>query len=210
MPKQYIVSPVDAAFIEQDYGVANICGRTRVEAFDFIAMAMGLGEFDNMLDKYKRGCISVYLDGRNSRERNEFDFLGGCIRALKRSARRKIETAKYQEKRAIAKTLADPVTELAGQYEHLVVLAGLPAEKFYTSLEWRKARFEALTLAKRRCILCGAKAPKAQLHVDHILSRISHPRLAFTLKNLRVLCEDCHHGRHYADGAGVHLIQGDS
>jgi len=93
-------------------------------------------------------------------------------------------------------SLSKPVSRTAGRAEHLMVLANLPADRFFRTPEWRRTRWEALHLYGRRCCSCGAvPEDEARLTATHIVSRLVAPAKAFDLSNLRILCVDCHVGR---------------
>lgn len=79
----------------------------------------------------------------------------------------------------------------------LLALPVHPAEpKFLQTMEWRRARYDALKRHGRRCQCCGATpATGAVMNVDHILPRKTHPQLALDPENLQVLCADCNAGK---------------
>lgn len=105
------------------------------------------------------------------------------------------KAAKRLEKEVLA-SLAKPVSRIAGQAEHLAVLANLPADRFFRTREWRRTRWEALNLYGRHCCSCGATPEdESRLTATHIESRLVAPHRAFDLANLRILCTDCHVGR---------------
>lgn len=71
----------------------------------------------------------------------------------------------------------------------------VPAEEFYASLSWKKARYQALARSAGKCECCGATGDKSPLHVDHIKPRSKYPDLALEITNLQVLCADCNIGK---------------
>lgn len=69
---------------------------------------------------------------------------------------------------------------------------------FYTSWEWKQARYEALMRHGRRCMCCGWTAKSGQpghLVVDHIKPLKKRPDLALDQDNLQVLCNNCNMGK---------------
>lgn len=77
-------------------------------------------------------------------------------------------------------------------YEQALVFGNMRAAVFYKTVEWKRARYLALTTHGNRCQLCGAGPAKGPLHVDHILPRSMNPDRCFDPTNLQVLCEPCH------------------
>jgi len=77
--------------------------------------------------------------------------------------------------------------------EHAVVFGNMRGEVFYKTIEWRRARYQAIKIHGNRCQLCGAGPQDGiTLHVDHIKPRSLFPELCLDFNNLQVLCEDCH------------------
>ena len=69
-------------------------------------------------------------------------------------------------------------------------------QEFYSSWEWKKARYQALQRYGAKCMLCGATPQSgAQICVDHIKPRALYPALELDLDNLQVLCDDCNMGK---------------
>lgn len=69
---------------------------------------------------------------------------------------------------------------------------------FYSSWEWKKARYEAIKKFEQRCMCCGwqpGDTERGHLVVDHIKPRSKYPKLALDLTNLQVLCNDCNMGK---------------
>ena len=69
---------------------------------------------------------------------------------------------------------------------------------FYASWEWKQARYEAMMLHGRQCMLCGftpTPGCKERLVVDHIKPRSKFPDLALSLSNLQILCNSCNMGK---------------
>mgnify|MGYP003115653758 CR=1 FL=1 len=67
---------------------------------------------------------------------------------------------------------------------------------FYSSAPWRQLRYRVLAAKERRCVCCGATPQTgAQMHVDHIKPRSTHPELALDASNLQVLCKECNLGK---------------
>ncbi|KGJ91091.1 HNH endonuclease [Thalassotalea sp. ND16A] len=67
---------------------------------------------------------------------------------------------------------------------------------FYQTRAWLELRVEALSILPAKCCLCGAtKESGAQLHVDHIKPRSTHPHLQLELNNLQILCQPCNIGK---------------
>lgn len=71
-----------------------------------------------------------------------------------------------------------------------------PSSMFYSSWEWKKARYEALKRYGAKCMLCGSTH---RIVVDHIKPRRFYPELELCPENLQVLCNDCNQGKSYDD-----------
>jgi len=65
-------------------------------------------------------------------------------------------------------------------------------DSFYSSWEWKKARFETLSRYGAVCMLCNSTE---RICVDHIKPRKKFPELELDLDNLQVLCNDCNMGK---------------
>jgi 5-methylcytosine-specific restriction protein A len=63
----------------------------------------------------------------------------------------------------------------------------MPADPFYRSAEWHRARALALRRDGKLCQACGDTAS----HVDHIVARAAGGA-SLDLANLRSLCAGCH------------------
>lgn len=61
----------------------------------------------------------------------------------------------------------------------------------------RKLRYEVLKRDNFTCVLCGAKSPAVELHVDHIVPYSKGGKTE--LSNLRTLCSKCNLGRGNSD-----------
>lgn len=76
-----------------------------------------------------------------------------------------------------------------------------PAHKgksFYSSWDWKRARYEALRINGNRCQCCGWRPGDTEhghLVVDHIQPRSKRPDLELDVGNLQVLCNDCNMGK---------------
>ena len=71
-------------------------------------------------------------------------------------------------------------------------------DRFYSSWEWKRVRYEALKIHGRRCQCCGwqpGDTPHGHLVVDHIKPRRRFPALELSVDNLQVLCNDCNMGK---------------
>lgn len=69
---------------------------------------------------------------------------------------------------------------------------------FYSSWEWKKARYAVLKIHGHRCQCCGWRpgdTDNGYLVVDHIQPRKKRPDLALNTDNLQVLCNDCNMGK---------------
>lgn len=69
---------------------------------------------------------------------------------------------------------------------------------FYSSWDWKKARYEAIKKFEQRCMCCGwqpGDTERGYLVVDHIKPRRKYPELELDLNNLQVLCNDCNMGK---------------
>ncbi|MFG1414035.1 HNH endonuclease signature motif containing protein [Xanthobacter sp. VTT E-85241] len=205
--KIVMLTELHAAFVRADYCVPAVAGDRSSDVFDRIVSSMGFSQEINVPERVKNTTMSVYLRNRTLSERNTFDLksfvISRCV-LRQRSAvckrgglRARVASRAKQIKYNASWDL--PVSKEAAQPEHAGVLAKLPAERFYTTKEWLQLRVEVIRNAKSRCGMCGASAKQVRLHVDHIKSRVAYPELAFAIKNLRVLCEACHRGRHLAD-----------
>ena len=87
---------------------------------------------------------------------------------------------------------------------HKMALTGskdvqVEVENFYSTQAWRAARFNALRASNGQCQLCGARAGRFPLHVDHIKPRSLFPARALDPENLQVLCRDCNLGKSNKD-----------
>lgn len=112
------------------------------------------------------------------------------------------EVARKQAKALVKQWLAPP-SRTAMQHEHLMVIAGLPGDKFYRTPEWLRLRMQVLAVRGAACVLCGAtRAHGVRLDVHHIEPRAARPERSLDFDNLEVLCENCHVGTHLAGRAG--------
>jgi 5-methylcytosine-specific restriction endonuclease McrA len=69
-------------------------------------------------------------------------------------------------------------------------------DAFLNSWEWKQVRYRVLKASNGMCQCCGrSPADGAQLQVDHIKPRKTHPELALDVKNLQVLCAWCNQGK---------------
>ncbi len=66
-------------------------------------------------------------------------------------------------------------------------------DPFYSSWEWKAARFDILEKYGPTCMLCGYEGPR--IVVDHIKPRRRYPELELDRDNLQVLCNDCNMGK---------------
>lgn len=70
-------------------------------------------------------------------------------------------------------------------------------DPFYLTPAWRRIRLLALARDGYRCVICKRNVSgKGQARVDHIHALSTHPHLALTLGNLRVLCSSCDNQGH--------------
>lgn len=68
-------------------------------------------------------------------------------------------------------------------------------QRFYKSVEWKRARYEALA-QNPRCALCGASAKTgARMNVDHIKPLSKRWDLRLSASNLQTLCASCNWGK---------------
>jgi 5-methylcytosine-specific restriction endonuclease McrA len=71
------------------------------------------------------------------------------------------------------------------------------ANGFYDTPEWKSLRLAALQRASWRCTICGVCVAGARnARVDHVKPLSTHPHLALTASNLRVLCPACDNQAH--------------
>src|SRR6185436_11356217 len=71
----------------------------------------------------------------------------------------------------------------------------------YGSSAWKALRHQALIRDGYRCVVCGTSVVgKGTYQVDHIQSLRTHPHLALSLANVRVLCVYHHAQRHRDKG----------
>lgn len=69
---------------------------------------------------------------------------------------------------------------------------------FYSSWEWKKARYDAIKKYAQRCMCCGWRVGDTEygyLVVDHIKPRSKFPQLSLDVNNLQILCNDCNMGK---------------
>jgi hypothetical protein len=181
--------------------------------FDGLAERYGCPQAKKLPIKKKKAVLRHLNKGQPSADR----FAALAIKAMsglaKATIREADKTRAMQMKAAVRRaarreyddmlaSLAMPVSRIAGQAEHLNTLAGLPADLFFKTPEWRRTRWEALNNYGRRCISCGAvPEDEARLTATHVISRIVRPELAFDLSNIRILCVDCHIGRRTLTGS---------
>lgn len=67
---------------------------------------------------------------------------------------------------------------------------------FYDTYAWQRLRYSVLRKYGFKCMACGARpAGGAEIHVDHIKPRHTHPELELVEANLQVLCRDCNMGK---------------
>lgn len=79
--------------------------------------------------------------------------------------------------------------------------ASVADRKFLTSNAWQILRVQALERDNFCCVVCGIDVSgKRQARIDHIKPRRTHPKLAFSLDNLRTLCPDCDAQAHREKG----------
>jgi 5-methylcytosine-specific restriction endonuclease McrA len=77
------------------------------------------------------------------------------------------------------------------------------ARYFYHSPAWRALRQQALARGHWRCAICGVSVARpGQARVDHIQPVRTHPHLALSLANLRVLCVKHDAEAHREKGSG--------
>ena len=66
-------------------------------------------------------------------------------------------------------------------------------DRFYSTPQWRRLRYDAIKKYGARCQCC--KRDNIPLNVDHIKPRKRFPKLAMDINNLQVLCADCNAGK---------------
>ena len=75
------------------------------------------------------------------------------------------------------------------------------ADPFYSSRQWKEARYRALARASYRCEHCSKDLKgKGNSRVDHIETRKARPDLSLEPSNLRALCPSCDNKRHIEKG----------
>ena len=82
-----------------------------------------------------------------------------------------------------------------------------PSVKFYSSWEWKKARYETLKRYGAFCMCCGSDR---NIVVDHIKPRSRFPELELDRENLQVLCNECNMGKSgddHTDFRQAHRVQ---
>ncbi len=101
------------------------------------------------------------------------------------------------KKKSNLKKLADKVLKKSKkQKKRWAKIERSKSDKFLSSYEWRKLRYQALKLYGAKCMCCGrSPADGAVMNVDHIKPRKTHPELALDIKNLQILCGTCNHGK---------------
>lgn len=101
------------------------------------------------------------------------------------------------------------VREMFGGHEQKPKSKKSKPDGFYSSWEWKRARYEALKIHGQRCQCCGwqpGDTNHGHLVVDHIKPRSKFPASALDVGNLQVLCNDCNMGKsniHVDDFRGV-------
>jgi 5-methylcytosine-specific restriction endonuclease McrA len=66
---------------------------------------------------------------------------------------------------------------------------------FYSTWEWKRARYAALVEHGAVCMLCGATPADDRIVVDHIKPVALYPQLALDPDNLSILCNSCNLGK---------------
>lgn len=168
----------------------------------------------NLAPKQKRTAIRRYISAiRKGRKKEAQEIVVAQMLAVQKNVlvsitRAEKRTDKYKKQKIERKLIKDmmvksyfiPLSKATETHEGYLIIAGLPSQKFYQSVEWRKLRLAAFRLHGRRCRMCGSTPEDGiRLHVDHIVPRYAQPELALNITNLRVLCEDCHVGRTFDD-----------
>lgn len=71
---------------------------------------------------------------------------------------------------------------------------------FYSTPEWKRARYQAIVKYGNSCQCCGA-SPKdgIVIHVDHIKPKSLYPELALDIDNLQILCAECNEAKSNVD-----------
>lgn len=71
---------------------------------------------------------------------------------------------------------------------------------FYSTPEWKRARYEALVKHGNSCLCCG-RSPKdgVVIHVDHVKPKSIYPELALDVDNLQILCHECNEAKSNID-----------
>ena len=68
-------------------------------------------------------------------------------------------------------------------------------KRFYRTVEWKRARYDALT-RNPRCAICGASAKSgARMNVDHIKPLSKRWDLRLARRNLQTTCASCNWGQ---------------
>lgn len=117
-----------------------------------------------------------------------------------------VQVSKLAESPQKTKILIDRVISLEKKVKRLQMDLGQTAKvnpdlapmdkNFYSSMRWKKLRYEFLRDSQRICVLCGSEK---ELHVDHIVPRSIDPSLALVRENLQVLCKECNFGKSNKD-----------
>lgn len=105
----------------------------------------------------------------------------------------------------VAKTEGQPLLERSVFSLINPSVSAILSPGFYSSREWREARYIALKATNGSCRVCG-RNPRDHgvvLHVDHRKPRSKYPHLALDQTNLRVLCEDCNVGKSDREDDGI-------
>lgn len=73
-------------------------------------------------------------------------------------------------------------------------------KRFYSTPEWKRARYSALVKHGNSCQCCG-RSPKqgVVIHVDHVKPKSIYPELALDANNLQILCSECNEAKSNID-----------
>lgn len=129
-------------------------------------------------------CNTLVTKGGGSRAHRQ----GVCVsRCLKKHRFKQIKKLTIPDNIIVSEKFKKESEQKIQQY----------GNSFYTCPEWLQLRYQAFLIYGRKCQLCNVS--DQILHVDHIKPKSKFPELAFEIKNLQILCEQCNLGKSNLD-----------
>ena len=103
-------------------------------------------------------------------------------------------------KRRICKTCSQQFGKELKIVNRVTKKTGNNKNKFYSTPEWKRVRYQALVKYGNRCMCCGiSREDGAVIQVDHVKPRHKYPELALDINNLQILCASCNRGKYGDD-----------